>query len=144
MRRFLTIFVITVVAASMSCSQTTSEEKSSAKGPGIEFTYTEYDYGTVIQGGDGNSEFEFKNTGDEPLVLSNVRSSCGCTVPSWPKEPVKPGESAKILVRYSTNRIGPINKSITVTSNAGSTPVILRIKGNVVPKTDESTQVQNN
>jgi hypothetical protein len=144
MRKLFTIFAITVFTVSMSCSQTSGKNETGEKGPKIEFAYTEYDYGTINEGGDGTSEFLFKNTGDEPLVLSDVRSTCGCTVPSWPKEPVKPGESAKIIVSYNTRRIGPINKSITVSSNANTAPVVLRIKGNVIPKPVDNTQVQVN
>ncbi len=134
MRKLITIFAATIFAASISCSQTTNQENKNDKVPGIEFKFTEYDYGTIEQGADGTCEFLFKNTGKEALLLTNVKSSCGCTVPSWPKEPVKKGEKSKIIVKYNTNRIGPINKSITVTSNASNSPVILKIKGKVVPK----------
>ncbi len=134
MRKFFNIVAITVFAVCISCSQAPGQDKKSENGPKIEFAYTEYDYGTITQGGDGTSEFEFKNTGNEPLILSDVKSTCGCTVPSWPREPVKSGESAKIIVSYRTTRVGPINKSITVSSNAASGPVVLRIKGNVEPK----------
>ncbi|MBN2215622.1 MAG: DUF1573 domain-containing protein [Bacteroidales bacterium] len=144
MRKFFTIFAITVFFVSISCTKTAGKNNAGKDGPKIEFTYTEYDYGTVTQGGDGTSEFVFRNTGNEPLILSNVRSTCGCTVPSWPKEPVKPGETAKITVVYSTNRIGPINKSVIVSTNADSQPVVLKIKGNVVPKPAENEQVQAN
>ncbi|MDA9820700.1 DUF1573 domain-containing protein, partial [Salibacteraceae bacterium] len=61
--------------------------------------------------------------------------SCGCTVPSWPKQPIKPGETSSIKVKYDSNRIGPINKSVTITSNAGNEPTkVLRIKGNITAK----------
>lgn len=93
-----------------------------------------WDYGTVIKDGNGDSYFAFVNTGKEPLVLSEVRSSCGCTVPRWPREPIMPGKGDTIKVRYTTSRMGVINKSITVISNAVNNPVILRIAGNVVDK----------
>lgn len=144
MRKFFIIAAISVFAVSVSCSQAPGQDKTGTNGPDIEFTYTEYDYGTVIQGGDGTSEFVFKNTGNEPLILSNVKSTCGCTVPSWPREPVKAGESAKIIVSYRTTRIGPINKSITVSSNAASGPVVLRIKGNIAPKPAEKEEAKVN
>jgi hypothetical protein len=134
MRKLFTIALITVFTLSISCSRAPGQDKTGKNGPDIEFTFTEYDYGTIIQGGDGNSEFVFKNTGDEPLILSDVKSTCGCTVPSWPREPVKPGDTSKIIVSYKTTRLGPINKSITVSSNAASGSVVLRIKGNVAPK----------
>ena len=100
----------------------------------IVFANTVHDYGTIVQGADGNCEFKFTNKGKEPLVLSNVSSSCGCTVPTWPREPIAPGKSASIKVKYDTNRVGLINKSITVSSNASNNPVVLQIKGNVTPK----------
>ncbi len=111
---------------------------SQNKGPSIKFDNTEYDYGTIYQGGDGSCDFKFKNTGDEPLVLSSVRSSCGCTVPSWPKDPILPGQSASIKVTYDTKRIGTISKQIIVISNAVSEPSLtLAIKGNVLQKPNE-------
>jgi len=100
----------------------------------IVFDKTVHDYGTIVQNADGNCEFQFTNKGKEPLVLSNVSSSCGCTVPTWPREPIAPGKSASIKVKYDTNRVGLINKSITVSSNAANNPVVLQIKGNVTPK----------
>jgi len=100
----------------------------------IVFDKTVHDYGTIVQNADGNCEFKFTNKGKEPLVLSNVSSSCGCTVPVWPREPIAPGKSASIKVKYDTNRVGLINKSITVSSNAANNPVVLQIKGNVTPK----------
>ena len=100
----------------------------------IVFDKTVHDYGTIVQNADGNCEFKFTNKGKEPLILSNVSSSCGCTVPVWPREPVAPGKSASIKVKYDTNRVGLINKSITVSSNAANNPVVLQIKGNVTPK----------
>ncbi|HSH19473.1 MAG TPA: DUF1573 domain-containing protein [Draconibacterium sp.] len=100
----------------------------------INFTGLEHDYGTIEQGSDGTHEFKFTNGGKTPLILSNVRSSCGCTVPSWTKEPVAPGKEGAIKVVYNTNNVGNFNKSITVNSNAKYGVVVLHIKGNVVKK----------
>lgn len=91
-----------------------------------------HDYGTVQKGGDGNCVFTFTNKGQKPLVLSNVRASCGCTTPEWTKTPVNPGETGIIKVKYNTNLPGTFNKSVTVTSNAANSSVLLRIKGQVV------------
>ena len=94
------------------------------------------DYGTIEQGADGVREFKFTNTGKEPLIISNARGSCGCTVPTWPKEPIKPGESSVIKVKYDTKRLGAINKSVTITSNAATPTKVVRIKGTITaPKT---------
>ncbi len=100
----------------------------------INFATTVHDYGTIDQGSDGSFEFKFTNQGKSPLVLSNVRSSCGCTVPSWTKEPVAPGKEGTIKVVYNTNNIGNFSKTITVTSNAKNSEVVLQIKGNVKKK----------
>ena len=98
----------------------------------IKFVSEEIDYGTIKQGADGVRVFEFKNTGKAPLVISGASSSCGCTVPSWPKEPIAPGASGKIEVKYDTTRVGQIAKTILVNSNAKDTPTVaLRIKGKV-------------
>ena len=91
--------------------------------PVITFDKTVHDYGTIQQHGDGKCEFAFTNDGKEPLILSNVRSSCGCTVPTWPRHPVLPGQSEVIKVKYDTKRIGMINKSIHVYSNAKTSPI---------------------
>jgi len=98
----------------------------------ITFDKIVHDYGEIAKGGNGETSFTYKNTGKAPLVLSNVRSSCGCTVPSWSKEPLMPGQSASIRVKYNTANAGPINKSITVESNAKTNRVILNIKGKVL------------
>ncbi|MCK9613559.1 MAG: DUF1573 domain-containing protein [Bacteroidales bacterium] len=98
----------------------------------IKFDKTEHDYGTIKKGADGSCEFTFKNTGKEPLILSNVKSSCGCTVPTWPKDPILPGQTGAIKVVYDTKRVGTISKTITVISNAETGTVTLSIKGNVI------------
>jgi hypothetical protein len=107
------------------------------KGAIISFSNEVHDYGTIYQGADGACEFKFTNTGDEPLVLSSVRSSCGCTVPQWPKDPVLPGQSNVIKVMYDTKRLGTISKQVTVLSNASVPTVTLSIKGNVIQKPAE-------
>lgn len=100
----------------------------------INFESTVHDYGTIEQGSDGTYEFKFTNDGKTPLILSNVRSSCGCTVPSWTKEPVAPGKEGSIKVVYNTHNLGGFNKSVTVSSNAKNSEVVLLIKGNVTKK----------
>lgn len=104
------------------------------EGPAIEFEKEVHDYGQIAQGDNGDCEFVFTNVGSEPLILQNVTSSCGCTVPSWPREPIAPGAKSAIKVHYDSNRIGGINKSITVTTNGKPERVSLRITGNISPK----------
>ena len=98
----------------------------------IEFKTDVIDYGTIEKGSDGVRVFEFTNTGDAPLVISNVKSTCGCTVPKKPKGPILPGESGVIEVKYDTKRVNPIRKTITVFSNADTPTVALKIKGTVI------------
>ena len=98
----------------------------------IEFDTTVIDYGTIEKGADGVRVFKFKNTGNAPLVVTSVKSSCGCTVPKKPEAPVLPGETGEIEVKYDTKRVNPIRKTITVTSNAETPTVALKIKGNVI------------
>ena len=108
-------------------------------GPEIEFEKIVHDYGDVPFNGNGECEFRFTNTGNEPLLVQKPKSSCGCTIPSWPKEPILPGESDVIKVTYRTNRAGNINKTVTVTSNAVQNPtVVLRIKGRVLEQATEA------
>lgn len=98
----------------------------------IEFKNETVDYGEVAKGGDGVRVFEFTNTGNAPLIITDVKSSCGCTVPKKPKGPVAPGESSTIEVKYDTNRVGPIRKTVTVYSNADEPIKALKIKGTVL------------
>ena len=124
MKNILTLFI-----AFFSLTLLHSQEKK----PEISFEKTVIDYGTVNKGDNGVREFVFKNSGNAPLIISNVKSTCGCTIPKKPEKPILPGESEKIQVKYDTKRVGFIRKSITVTSNAASSPTtILKIKGQVV------------
>lgn len=116
----------------------------------IEFKTDVIDYGTIDKGSDGVRIFEFTNTGNAPLIISNVKSTCGCTVPKKPKGPILPGATGQIEVKYDTNRVNPIRKTITVTSNAETPTVALKIKGlvvdpsktNVLDKTTKSVMEQ--
>tara|TARA_B100000963_G_scaffold148267_1_gene129109 strand:- start:82859 stop:83236 length:378 start_codon:yes stop_codon:yes gene_type:complete len=100
--------------------------------PGIKFTKTTIDYGKINKGGNGIKIFEFKNNGTSPLKINEVYSSCGCTIPKKPQNPIMPGDFGEIVVKYDTNRLGLINKTITVKTNSKKNPVIfLKIKGEV-------------
>ena len=98
----------------------------------IEFKTEVIDYGEVKRGSDGIRVFEFTNTGQSPLVITEVNSTCGCTIPEKPEQPIGPGESGKIKVKYDTQIIGPIRKTITVYSNAEVPAKSVKIKGRVV------------
>ena len=114
-----------------------------ANGAKIRFTEMEHQYGTIQKGGNGDCEFEFFNDGNEPLILSSVKASCGCTTPSYTQKPVMPGKSGTIKVHYNTNNVGGFSKTVTVTSNAIDNPrVVLRIKGNVLADPNQSSNVK--
>jgi len=98
----------------------------------INFTELIHDYGTIEVGSPGKSEFKFTNNMKTPLVISNVKPSCGCTVADWPKEPILGGKSGVIRINYNTKIPGTFRKTITVNSNAKNARVILQIKGNVI------------
>ncbi|MEI8202001.1 MAG: DUF1573 domain-containing protein [Bacteroidota bacterium] len=100
----------------------------------IKFEKTTHDYGTVFQDANGDCEFKFKNSGAEPLIISDVRVTCGCTTPYYAKEPIMPGKSSVIKVHYDTKRLGVFNKTITVLSNAKTDQVVLNIKGEILEK----------
>jgi len=113
-------------------TNTVMAQEVPANGAKIDFTKEVHDYGTIENGANGQCTFEFKNTGNAPLIISNAKGSCGCTVPSWPKEPIAPGATGSISVKYDTKRPGAINKNVTITSNAVNEPTkVIRIKGNV-------------
>ncbi|MFC5044492.1 DUF1573 domain-containing protein [Aquimarina hainanensis] len=100
----------------------------------IKFKTDVIDYGEIEAGSDGIREFEFTNTGSAPLIISRVYSSCGCTIPEKPKDPIAPGDNGVIKVKYDTKRVGPIRKTITVYSNAEESTKAIKIKGTVLAK----------
>ena len=105
----------------------------------IDFVSKVVDYGTIEHNADGARKFVFTNNGTEPLLIKNAKGSCGCTVPTWPREAIAPGATAEIGVKYATNRVGKFTKTITLTTNASKKPVILTIKGEVNPAPKEET-----
>lgn len=123
MKKILTLLSIAFLIVQIQAQQ---------KSPKIEFESTVIDYGTIEKGADGIRVFKFTNTGNTPLIITKVKSSCGCTVPKKPEKPILPGDTGEIQVKYDTNRVMPIRKTITVTSNADTPTVALKIKGNVI------------
>ncbi|MCP4439870.1 MAG: DUF1573 domain-containing protein [Aureispira sp.] len=103
----------------------------------LDLKQTTIDYGTIAQHVDGVRYFKFTNTGDKPLIISHAQQSCGCTVPSYPKHPIQPGEEASIQVKYATNRIGKFNKYVTLTTNDKEQATQrLTIKGEVLAEVE--------
>lgn len=115
----LTILLLTIIT--IAFGQTDSAE--------IKFEHMVHDFGTIEFGGDGSTNFIFTNTGKAPLLLNNVKSTCGCTVPEWPKTPIAPGQSDTIKVVYNTHRSGAFNKGIIVYTNTSTESIRLIIKG---------------
>jgi hypothetical protein len=107
-----------------------------AQAPVISFDNNTHDFKKIKeQDGLATTVFKFKNTGDAPLVINRVQASCGCTTPTWTKEPILPGKTGEITTSYNpANRPGSFIKTISVFSNAGTAPSLLTIKGEVVPK----------
>ncbi len=106
-------------------------------GPTMDFESTTVDYGTIEQHSEPLRVFSFTNNGDEPLIIKNAKGSCGCTVPTYPKEPIMPGESGEIEVRYDTKRIGKFTKTVTLTTNQAVERIVLKIQGQVNAKPTE-------
>ncbi|MEY3442580.1 MAG: hypothetical protein RLZZ519_861 [Bacteroidota bacterium] len=114
-------------------------------GPRIQFDTTTIDIGEMLQGSNVEFVYKFRNVGDQDLVLTNVKSSCGCYVPKWSSEPVKPGEESEVIGKYDSNRIGPFQKSLTVLSNDTiARTIYLMAKGNILPKPAEPTYLAPN
>lgn len=112
-----------------------AEEKPSGLLPVFTFNEEVYDFGKINEGDIVEYSFEFKNTGQIPLIISNATGSCGCTVPEWPKEPIGIGETATIKVEFnSSKKPGIQNKTVTITANTFPKQTRLKIKANVIPK----------
>jgi len=142
MKKFALICMFASLFFGVSAQEVETKEVP-ANGAKIRFEQMEHQYGTIQKGGNGDCEFTFWNDGNEPLILQNVKASCGCTTPSYTQKPVMPGESGTIKVHYNTNNVGGFSKTVTVTSNAVDNPrVVLRIKGNVKQDGDQTAPAQ--
>lgn len=132
MKKYILFFMVLTISV-LSCGQNTDKKNKSQK-PEIIFNEPDHNFGVLDYEGDGTYEFVFKNTGKVPLIIKRVDSSCGCTVPLWEKDPIKPKGKGKIVVKYDTKRIGSFMKTIKVFSNADNSPVELVIRGEVKKK----------
>ncbi len=131
---FATCLVVSFSFAQKKAVPVKADTPVEADGPVMEFENTTIDYGSIEQGSDPLRSFNFKNTGTKPLIISNAKGSCGCTVPNWPKQPILPGEDAQIEVRYDTKRVGNFTKTIRLTTNEAAKTRVLTIKGKVNKK----------
>ncbi|PWA06765.1 DUF1573 domain-containing protein [Flavobacterium psychrotolerans] len=155
MKKLFLLAMLTVLGATTSYAQQTKKAKKAkttkiataevtkgtdaksiapkVEGAGMVFDTETIDYGTIAHNAEPNREFVFTNNGTKPLIITNTQGSCGCTVPTTPKEPIAPGAKGKIGVRYATDRVGAFTKTVTVTSNADGQPTkVLTIKGTVL------------
>jgi hypothetical protein len=145
MKKIVTLAMLVVLGVTASNAQETSKVTKKIKtvatkvstpkvdGAGMVFVTEVIDYGTIAHNADGKREFVFTNNGNKPLIITNTQGSCGCTVPTTPKEPIAPGAKGVIGVKYATDRIGAFTKTVTVTSNAAGQPTkVLTIKGTVL------------
>ena len=111
--------------------------EAAAAGPTTTMTFeeTEFSFGTVTDGEKVSHTYVFTNTGNEPLILSNAQGSCGCTVPSWPREPIAPGAKGEITVEFnSANKVGSRNQKVTITANTNPPQSFIYLKGDVLAK----------
>ncbi|MNQ79219.1 hypothetical protein D3C85_941560 [compost metagenome] len=135
MKKIILFVMVAVVGITASNAQSTKKAKvAKVEGAGMVFENETIDYGTIAHNADGNRQFVFVNNGTKPLIITNTQGSCGCTVPTTPKEPIAPGAKGIIGVKYATDRVGAFTKTVTVTSNAEGQPTkVLTIKGTVLP-----------
>jgi len=116
MKTFGTLLVVFFISFSTSAQEFKFEKET-------------IDYGKISKGGNGERVFIFTNTGTQPLIIKNIQSSCGCTVPKKPEKPIMPGEKGEIKVSYDTKRVGGFSKAITIFSNAKNVRKVIKIKG---------------
>lgn len=134
---FFTFFALFLSVGLMAQSSVSSEGPQS--GPKITFQETEHNFGDINQGDKVEHVFTFENVGSEPLILSNVTTTCGCTASDWPREPLAPGETANIKVTFnSAGKMGRQNKVVTIYSNAVNAQERVKMIGNVLPKKTDS------
>jgi len=128
MKRIVFIISLIFMSSVVLVAQQERKVKSNAQ---MAFASLSHDYGSVVYGADGTYNFTFTNKAEKPIVVTNVKSSCGCTIPSWPKEPIQPGKTGSITVKYNTKLSGSFNKTVQVFSTADNSPVKLSIRGKV-------------
>lgn len=121
-----------VILFTISLSAQVVTEEIDPNGSIMTFETETIDYGSIEKNSDGMRVFKFTNTGKAPLKIESVKSSCGCTIPSYPKEEIMPGESNEIKVKYNTSKPGRFSKSVSIFTNGTPKRAILRIKGNVI------------
>lgn len=135
MKKIILTAIVLFTGLSFAMSQTTKapEQKPESK---LEFVQKIADLGEIPQGVPATATYEFVNNSDKPVVITNVKTSCGCTGKEYSKEPIKPGEKSQVKATYNAASLGTFQKTVTVTTNEGTDPIVLRIKGKVINKTE--------
>ncbi len=138
MKKLFSFFLFAAALSTVAFAQSPSTieaapEAEQTGGPVMTFETTTVDYGTIEQHSERVRFLKFSNTGDAPLLIQTAKGSCGCTVPTWPKEAIMPGESSEIKISYDTKRLGNINKRVTITTNEGGEPHVLKVIGKINP-----------
>lgn len=140
MKKVVFTFIALFAFAAFSMAQDTQVKKTEqTNGPVLSLESDVIDYGTIEKNSEPLRTVSFTNIGTEPLIIKSARGNCGCTVPKWPKEPILPGETKKLEVRYATNRVGKFSKKVTLRTNEGETVLhTIKVMGEVLkPETDE-------
>jgi hypothetical protein len=142
MKRTLILFSVLVGVNFLSKAQSTTTNNND-NAPEFKFEKEEYNFGTIKQGDKVTYEFKFTNVGKDPLIITGATGSCGCTVPEYPKEPIKKGQSGVIKVTFnSAGKMGAQDKTVTITSNAKTPTKILHVKGTVEAPTKSEENKQ--
>ena len=133
MKKIVLTLTLFIAVIGVNAQTVKPENNFDENAPIFKFIEETIDYGKIEQNADGKRVFKFKNVGNAPLIITNAKGSCGCTVPTYDKDkPIMPGETGEINVKYATNRVGRFSKTITLTSNASEPKKIIRIKGEVL------------
>jgi len=136
MKKFALILFIGFLAISVNAQEKVEAKTADENTPVFKFETEIVDYGDIARNSDGIKLLKFTNIGKSPIIITNVKGSCGCTVPTSPKEPIMPGEEGEIQIKYATNRIGAFSKTVTITSNAVRPNIIIPVKGTVLNDKD--------
>lgn len=138
MKKILFYLFVFVMFSFSAIAQESGTVTTSNGGPKLKLAQEEVDYGTIQKGGDPFRTVKFTNVGTEDLIIKNATGNCGCTVPTYPREAIKPGETNEIKIRYATDRVGQINKKVTlVTNEVTDNTHVINVKGNVLAEEEK-------
>lgn len=132
MKKIALLLFVGIFGLSINAQDQLATTKIDENAPIFKFENEVVDYGEIARNSDGVKILKFTNVGKSPLIITNVKGSCGCTVPTRPKEPIMPGDTGEIEIKYATNRIGAFSKTVTITSNATKPSVVIQVKGKVL------------